>query len=733
MRSIQKQDQQNKRNLKRCILLSILIAAVIAVFLEIGMQLNGPQFHDYDLSENTPEYSYTLDNQEVELVAYRREGDTLFPQNEDPQILLNLGDMTHDTPIHAVRLLLNTPLEEDMFMQVFYSDQHGNIAEALSRTQMVSAGSQSVFFLLPGEYVPLLRLDVNGVVSIEQIDIYTSHVSATTVPQPFNVFRFITVTAIGSILILLAFLFGLFAKIKYVLCGVWRSVKAQPKAALKKVLVTLGIMLVCCLLVFAATKIFNRPLCAPYFVFAGIFGFVVSMFILFYKYVGKKPEIFFLMIFLSAGMLIATFSPCMTTLASWDEETHYKRIVNMAYIGEETKFTGADLDYINRVYGITFSQQDRETVFSALEESYQKGALPEGSFYEDKTFSYYSIAYAPAAFGGLIGRALGLPFLGTLLLARYLPLILYAFLFYFGMKKLKTGKMIFAVIALIPTLLFIASHYSYDIWLVAFLMFGFAYYFSEIQHPEQKLSTTSWVVMLVSMCLGLAPKAVYFPMAALLLFMPKNKFVSKKHRMGYILSILAVIAFAMFSFVLPRLFGGMGTGDMRGGEEVNATLQLAFILQNPLSYAKILGRFLVDYLSFSNAWLYLTSFAYLGNGKMFIVLLVLLGIVTFTDRDKKDGLTTTLAHKARTWIAALLTTAAVATALYISFTPVGFETVNGCQERYLLPLLFPVLYVAGSANIRVIENRNRYNALVFAVSGLVLFLNIGNTIIRFYH
>ena len=39
----------------------------------------------------------------------------------------------------------------------------------------------------------------------------------------------------------------------------------------------------------------------------------------------------------------------------------------------------------------------------------------------------------------------------------------------------------------------------------------------------------------------------------------------------------------------------------------------------------------------------------------------------------------------------LFTVILVATALYVSFTPVGLGTVNGCQSRYLLPLLVPCL------------------------------------------
>lgn len=50
----------------------------------------------------------------------------------------------------------------------------------------------------------------------------------------------------------------------------------------------------------------------------------------------------------------------------------------------------------------------------------------------------------------------------------------------------------------------------------------------------------------------------------------------------------------------------------------------------------------------------------------------------------------------------------VASALYISFTPVGCTTVYGCQFRYLTPLVFPFTYLAcvNLKNRKSIINKN---------------------------
>ena len=47
---------------------------------------------------------------------------------------------------------------------------------------------------------------------------------------------------------------------------------------------------------------------------------------------------------------------------------------------------------------------------------------------------------------------------------------------------------------------------------------------------------------------------------------------------------------------------------------------------------------------------------------------------------------------------------AVATALYLDFTAVGSNTILGCQNRYLIPVLFPTFYCLFYNKIEIKEN-----------------------------
>ena len=82
-----------------------------------------------------------------------------------------------------------------------------------------------------------------------------------------------------------------------------------------------------------------------------------------------------------------------------------------------------------------------------------------------------------------------------------------------------------------------------------------------------------------------------------------------------------------------------------------------------------------------------------------------------------------------------ISTCIIAFCLYITFTDVGLNFVNGIQHRYFLPFIFPVLMFAGSGYLAQIlkidkEWKQRlYNGSAFLVSLIILFNVIYTTCI----
>ena len=89
------------------------------------------------------------------------------------------------------------------------------------------------------------------------------------------------------------------------------------------------------------------------------------------------------------------------------------------------------------------------------------------------------------------------------------------------------------------------------------------------------------------------------------------------------------------TFLLPMLIGSSGTGDTRGGEDVNSIEQIKYILSNPGEYTGTLLNFLKEYLDLDYAEEFITSMAYMGYGMGTTITLMLMAVLMYIDRDEK--------------------------------------------------------------------------------------------------
>ena len=114
----------------------------------------------------------------------------------------------------------------------------------------------------------------------------------------------------------------------------------------------------------------------------------------------------------------------------------------------------------------------------------------------------------------------------------------------------------------------------------------------------------------------------------------------------------------------------------------------------------------------SNANQYITHFAYLGIAGGAQVYLVLMGFCAITDKQECNK------FKGMNFIRVIMIfivfsmLCLIATSLYIDFNPVGNTTINGCQPRYIIPLLAPLLLTVVNPGIKLFRNKSVYNILI---------------------
>lgn len=448
------------------------------------------------------------------------------------------------------------------------------------------------------------------------------------------------------------------------------------------------------------------------FIFAILF--TVAFFVLCAKIADKKIENVFLGIVLILGISMVLI--CPSSHASWDVDSHYVWSLKASHIGNFF-VTDADLHVFTngQDYWVGKNAAENFDKMASMEEKYQM------VLYERN--AKFQLSHVPSGLFIALARMFGGNFYVTTTLGKIANVLTYALVCYFAIRRLKSGKMIASVIALIPTSIFIASSFSYDFWVTCFSLLGMAYFVGEMQRPDEQVTIKNTLIMCVSFALACLPKLIYAPLLLFPFFLKKNNF---KHRKRYYLICIAVIFTLGLMLMLKSLSVVQSTGDLRGGGTVSPKGQIKFILYNPITYAKILIKFILEYLSVSTMPKYITNFAYLGEiGSGAIVFMLLMLITAFTDKNECDV-------KAYGWLNKILSifmyvgmAVLMATALYIDFTPVGQQTIAGCQPRYIIPLLYPLFSMIGWGGFKNKMNKGVYNYLVLILCCIVVFYNIG--------
>jgi len=425
-------------------------------------------------------------------------------------------------------------------------------------------------------------------------------------------------------------------------------------------------------------------------------------------------------------LVVTTLSICLPIRngISWDDQIHYERAVCVSNIFDTTINGGDEVLILAGVNRTLYEDLTYNEYIDEVNQSYiveRKSDIYAMSWDSKR----YFVAYLPAAFGLLLGRGLGLPYAATFVLGRLMNAWLYAFFVFKSMKQLKSGKLVLTIFAFYPTNIFLAANYSYDYWIIALMMYSISYFLGIMQEKQRKMQLKDMVIIFGTMLLGLIPKATYFPMLMFfVLISNKTKFENNRIKNIYYILLIVSIIIAVCWFVVPYLVSGAGGNDMRGGTNVNSNSQLVYIFSQPVQYAKTLIGFLEEYWSLNSIKSYMSFWAYMGFTFFHEIYLICVILTIFIDRKECDN---EMAGVTKTFIWGIIAfgiSAINATALYIAFTPVGANSIAGCQPRYLLPLLFPTMYLIGSNWISRLLAFFRNNIVYGIIAAFGAFVNL---------
>ena len=657
---------------------------------------------------------------------------------DDPQIYI----LPPEKQIASTMIEFGKPVSVDANVQVYYAKNGEPLSEENSVFGFFSVNSPKVAINLPMDTFTTLRYDIN--IIGEKFEIKGIYVSETPLEKNYirswignhdGILMVIVIDFFVILFWLLSVKSGYINKIILYFVNTTQYIKNN----IRKLIISISIMAVIIIIAIIIENIYSFLLENDSINIYRVFLYITVGYVFFFLIVLQDhAEKLFLLLSMVIGLLFIISFP-VYNWTTWDESTHYKKSVEQSFINNVV----INISTYEFCHTLPISHQlsemnlfDKKTKENYINYINSTGSQRIVEKYKKNIKLYGDIAYIPAGLMIFIGRSLALKETNIFILGRIGIHLLYTLIIYFALKRLNSGKYIMIVIALLPTAFMQSSVYTYDYWITALLMLGFAYFFHEIQNPEKKINIKDLVIMIASFVLALSPKAIYFPLMLILYFIPKEKFNNKESYKFYLFTVTFFISFVIISFMLPLMItrGGAFT-DQRGGSDVSATGQIKFILKNPKTYTIILLNFIKNYLNIFKGQGYTTTFAYLGSMPYHNLILTLLGFVIITDKNKKDALSSNIKYKVIISTLVFTTVILIVTALYVAFTGVGSHNIQGVQGRYLLPLLFPFFYILGSSRIKIKNyiNKYLYSSIIFGIMSFVLLSGIWTVCISKYN
>ena len=416
-----------------------------------------------------------------------------------------------------------------------------------------------------------------------------------------------------------------------------------------------------------------------------------------------KLHHWFILLFITGGVAFSTITPLGLNA---DEPNHVFRAYQLstgeviASYREESgqKYWGGAIpNSLWQVFWDTHSWDEMANpAFKWTSIRYSDSSLKpiDPSITEHITFNnttvYAPLAYTPSTIAFWVGSLFNTSTVGIIYLARIFTLIATALLIAGAIKIAPRFKWVLFTVALMPITISLGASVSADPISIG-LSFLFIAYVLRLALQNRSIKNTQVVLLLISLGAIVLTKTSYSTVALILLLIPILNGYTRNFKTLAKLASVIVISVAI-GMVWLRLVGDM-TWPQVLRPLADPDTNEHFILNNPLSYLKVLLlTALTPYALDLTGLIGMFGWASIPmSHTMMITGIVALIISAFTISGKERPLFTNTKIVVGWWgtlIATLgVTTAVIATSLYVYWSDKLASTVAGLQARYYLPVL----------------------------------------------
>ena len=378
----------------------------------------------------------------------------------------------------------------------------------------------------------------------------------------------------------------------------------------------------------------------------------------------------------------------------------------------ETEFTSSPSfrNYRNIYYGL-FSRVQDDRMVEAEVNSNMEGSL---------------LFYAPAVLGMSLARILHLGTVPMLLFARYLNLIAFALLTWFGMKRLPFGKLTLFLIAVLPINLQQCTSFSHDA-MVHGILFLFCCLCLKAIYGKKEL--TGWQMLLLELLGVMAvycKSGSYLPLMLLILLIPAASYGSPKKKWAATASVFGMLLLVFAAKNMSMVTGIAATTDATSvvstgdGTAYATGYTLSYFLHDPLQLIYMIVNTILDKGGFYVESLigYKLGWVEIETSTMIVVLFLFLLFLS-NCQTREESIFVTAGQRTVMIFSCLGCTGLIVLGMLLSWTPMGYVSVEGVQGRYFLPFLLILLTACRNRMIFLRQKMDR-GIMAAAVTGQLL-------------
>jgi len=341
------------------------------------------------------------------------------------------------------------------------------------------------------------------------------------------------------------------------------------------------------------------------------------------------------------------------------------------------------------------------------------------------------LGYLPGVIAILTARALNLNGYMLWMLGRVVAIIFYLFFMYLAIKIIPFGKAAMFIIALLPMTIQQCCSYSYDGLLIECTCIIVAVLTKAMYQKEEKMKKYE-IVVLVYACLmtALCKGGCYMPLVLLVLFVPSERFATKKKAWIAKLGLIGITGFAWlgrtFSYVLYVLAptGTESTTLSYTDAEAYTVSDIfhnlwLFILPAARTAINDCGGYFLSMFGTQLGWLDI-NVTYWMPVLMFVMILI--ALIPLEDHENEGIISAP--YKGFIFLCCMITVGLVFMSMFLDWTPKQSLFIWGIQGRYFLPLLPALMLLFRSKHMVLKKNFDKYLIFIAVSFQCIVFYDI---------